>query len=242
MKSLKKGMGVTRKFPSQTDALGVSWYHNWMPAPEADLEAEFVPMIWGKNNVNPEIIAYLKANKFPALLAFNEPDSKGEANMTAEEAVSLWPKLMETGLRLGSPAPREGAGEGQWLHEFMRAVAAGNLRVDFICLHWHGEINKPDAHEKLMDFLEQVHKLYGKPIWLTDFGAWNKSQEFTLQQVSEYMTKALPILESLPFVERYAWFASYTRFGMWPDWHLSSLLDFSGKLTPLGIQYRDFSP
>jgi len=199
-------------------------------------------MIWGRQETDDKIMAHLKPGKFPALLGFNEPDVAGEANLTIEEAVELWPKLMHTGLRLGSPAPRETTGKGGWLHEFMKAATAANLRVDFMCLHWHGKLNEPDANGKLLDFLEQAHKLYGKPIWLTDFGAWNKNADFTFQQVSDYMAKALPALERLPYVERYAWFASYTGFGTWPDWHISSLLNFGGSLTPLGIQYRDFRP
>lgn len=242
MQSIKKGVGVTGKFDAKTDALGVSWYHNWFPSAEPGVAAEFVPMIWARHIVTAEILDHLRDGRFPALLTFNGPDSKCESNMPVEEAIELWPKLMDTGLRLGSPAPSEGHSECEWLDKFMETASSKNLRVDFMCLHSHPDMRNPDAHEELRRLLSAVHKRFGRPVWLTDLGSWNKSQEFTIDLVSRYMAKVLPILESLPFLERYAWFASYTNFGMWPDWHISSLFSFSGKLTPLGIQYRDFVP
>ena len=52
------------------------------------------------------------------------------------------------------------------------------------------------------------------------------------------MEKALPALEKLDFVERYAWFPAK------PDNRAlgtSALFDAAGELTPLGEFYRDFS-
>ena len=46
-----------------------------------------------------------------------------QANMTVQQVLDFWPKMMETGLRLGSPATSEGAEvTGQWLGDFMAQV------------------------------------------------------------------------------------------------------------------------
>ncbi len=42
--------------------------------------------------------------RVPVLLGFNEPDMSSQSNMTVSDALRLWPRLMATGMRLGSPA------------------------------------------------------------------------------------------------------------------------------------------
>ena len=63
----------------------------------------------------------------------------GQANMSPGQALSLWPQLEATGMRLGSPAVADdGATPGGWLDQFMSGAAARGYRVNFITLHWYG--------------------------------------------------------------------------------------------------------
>jgi hypothetical protein len=99
-----------------------------MPAPA---DVEFVPMIWGKDNVTPATLAKAK-REGDVLLGFNEPDMDGQANMSVEDALAAWPKLQDTGRRLGSPAVAYGGDTaGGWLDRFMKGAKAKGLRVDF---------------------------------------------------------------------------------------------------------------
>lgn len=52
-------------------------------------------------------LAQARANG-PYLLGLNEPDMAGQSNMTAEQALDLWPRLMAAGKVLGSPAVATG--------------------------------------------------------------------------------------------------------------------------------------
>jgi hypothetical protein len=87
----------------------------------------------------------------------------------AQTAVSLWPQLQATGLPLGSPAVASGAATpGSWLDQFMSAAQSGNLRVDFIALHWFGTtFDAATAVSQLQQYISDVYGRYQRPIWLT---------------------------------------------------------------------------
>jgi hypothetical protein len=121
---------------------------------------------------------------------------------------------------------------------FMKEVESRKLRVDFVCVHSYGGTNA----EALVKRLEQVHQLYRKPIWITEFAAgdWNAQSvaenRCKPKAVLRFMEKVLPKLDRLDFVERYAWFSAK------PDnkaLGTSSLFDAEGGLTRLGECYRD---
>jgi Glycosyl hydrolase catalytic core len=238
--SLKKGVGLNGSHVAEAvDALGCGWYYNWSARPfrgDEQIHAEFVPMMWDGKQLDVRLAA-AKATGSTTLLGFNEPDNEGQANMTVAEAVALWPKLMATGMCLGSPAPKD---TGHWLADFMAEAKAKNLRVDFLCLHWYGDITKPDAVESLRAFLEDYWNRYHLPIWLTEFSGadfkWHYRQT-TVEDNAAFAAAAVPMLESLPFVERYAWFAVQPQG---KDYSKVGLYDAKKRLlTPVGSAYRD---
>jgi len=83
-------------------------------------------MVWNEGDVTDEALDEVKAGGYSALLGFNEPDSRGQANISVTRAIELWPKLMETGVRLGSPATTQGAG---WLDRFLEEAVRRTLRM-----------------------------------------------------------------------------------------------------------------
>ncbi len=151
---------------------GVSWFYTW-GADSKGVSApgvEFVPMIWGAANADAATIARAKAAG-RTLLGFNEPDLAGQAEMSVDTALSLWPKLQATGLRLGAPAVAAGADKaGGWLDEFMTGAAARGYRVDFIPLHWYGgDFRAGPATDQLEAYVSAVWARYHKPIWITEY-------------------------------------------------------------------------
>lgn len=95
------------------------WYYNWKADPlwSADASAargtEFVPMIWGRQEATAETFARIAKSAADTLLGFNEPNKSTQANMTVQQAIDLWPQLMATGKRLGSPATTTGQTLGE---------------------------------------------------------------------------------------------------------------------------------
>ena len=65
--------------------------------------------------------------------------------------------------------------------------------------------------------------------------SWNEPmlRRPTEALATRYMRTLFPMLDALPFVERYAWFTGRLA----PDPHFSSLLGPSGQLTSLGSLY-----
>ncbi|MBQ0827519.1 glycosyl hydrolase [Streptomyces tagetis] len=195
-----------------------SWYYNWTSStgpvtrPEG---VDYVPMIWGPGSVTDAELGAAAAEG-RELLGFNEPDMAGQADMSPEQALDLWPRLEATGLRLGAPAVAFGGDvEGGWLDRFMKGAEQRGLRVDFIPLHWYGGDFGPDAPNQLRRYLEAVHERYRKPIWLTEYALTDFSQATprypSPREQTDFVTSSTRMLDSLDFVERYAWFTLSTR-------------------------------
>jgi RNA polymerase sigma factor (sigma-70 family) len=210
----KKGVGAWA-FGGATQALaesGASWYYTWSPTPGVAGPAGvgFVPMIWGSANVTASTLSQVK-QEGPILLGFNEPDMSSQSNLTPAQALSLWPQLMATGMQLGSPAvAANGATPGSWLDQFMSGAAARGYRVNFITLHWYGaDFDTAAAVSQLESYLAAVHARYHLPIWLTEFALANfggSPSTPTPQQQAAFVTAATAMLQSLSYVQRYAWF------------------------------------
>ena len=207
--SNKKGVGDDDpNAPEAIDATGSHWYYNWRPQPSSGaIRAEFVPMIWGAGSVDADLRAAVQSQG-NELLAFNEPDSRTQGDVSVEEALALWPKLEATGLRLGSPATMTAS---PWLDEFMTRAKATHRRVDFLCLHWYGDITAPDPVLELQKYLQTYWDRYHLPIWLTEFSGADFSfhrRPATVTDNAQFAAAAAAMLEKLPFVERYAWFGT----------------------------------
>ncbi|GAA2592678.1 hypothetical protein GCM10010435_84500 [Winogradskya consettensis] len=209
----KKGVS-TWQFPGLSGAVkdvGAKWYYNWgtnnddMPA-----NAEFVPMIWDENVDTPANLAKVKTEG-STLLGFNEPDMAGQADMTVEQALNLWPDLQGTGMRLGSPAVAYGGDTaGGWLDRFMTGAKQRGLRVDFITVHWYGSDFSDAAVGQFMGYVKAVHDRYNLPVWVTEYGLMNftGTPRFpNTQQITAFITNSTRQLEAASYVERYAWFS-----------------------------------
>jgi hypothetical protein len=222
------------------EGLGFSWYYNWQVTPlwdstfgRATLSADFVPMVWGANQTNPGVLSTAANSGAGALLGFNEPDHPGQSNLTVEQALALWPQLMATGLRLGSPGTTiDGAlGADSWTARFMLGVETQGYKVDFLAVHYYSTNKDVGAFQT---FLENVYNAYGLPIWVTEWALvdWSNPKRFSLEETAAFAFEAAHMLDDLAFVERHAWFAAYEGGD---GWYINTqLFDKNGGLTPVG--------
>lgn len=189
-------------------------------------------MVWGGSFDTAAIEAQLEPTA-TALLGFNEPNFFAQANLSAEDAASLWPELEAIAdaydLTLVSPAVNF-CGGGCWdtdpfsyLDAFL--AACEGCRVDAIAAHWYA-CDGP----ALTWYLGELAR-YERPIWLTEFACGDGDDRSLAVQLA-YMADAIPILEDDPNVERYAWFSGRTDAIPNVD-----LLGADGELTELGQLY-----
>jgi hypothetical protein len=243
----KKGVATWYTVTTQkamTDmSVSASWFYTWAPTAGSvfhPASMELVPMIWDETHVTTTELNQSRNSGSSSLLAFNEPDHTDQANMTPTQALDLWLQLEGTGLRLGSPVvAANGAVAGSWLDQFMTGVQSRGYRVDFVCLHWYGgDFNAQNSINYLRNYLQAVYNRYQKPIWLTEYALinWGSGPMYpTYAQQAAFATASVAMLESLSFVERYAW------FGLPPCGvgATENLYDSAGNATLAGVAYRD---
>jgi hypothetical protein len=96
-----------------------------------------------------------------------------------------------------------------------------------------------EAVNTLKDFLEAVYHKFQLPIWLTEYSLirWSDPPVYpSWEQQEEFAAKSVEMLETLSFVERYAWYSL-------PPWtndgsDTTALYYPNGEPTPVGTAYR----
>ncbi len=215
--------------------LNASWNYNWNNDQSSSLDVEYVPIRqqrwWPGYPTNKPDSTHL--------LGFNEPDNPVEdayetlGNGSVDTAIAVWPELLASGLRVGSPAVTDGG--KAWLYEFMDKAIAANLRVDFIAIHNYQAGNSATS---LYNWLKDVYDRYHLPIWLTEFnnGAnWTGGADPTLEQNATWFTSITDMLDNTPWIERYSVYSAVEA--------VRQMTDGSGNLTPAGtFYYNNSSP
>jgi len=245
--TLKKGLGEQND--ARVAGAGLDWYYNWgasLARGQAVTNREFVPMSWGHTGSYPAAITnYLAMSQVSTLLSFNEPDYPTEqsgqwGNLSiVSTAVVYHADLQKAGLRLGSPAPHEenAGGTNDWLTLFLNQTEAAGIRTDFVALHWYDWGNNPGVNTnptpesvlgRLKSYLSNSYHLYRKPLWITEFNA-NPARAKPIHDA--FIQMALSYLDSVGYVERYAYFQTPTDSG--------NFFDVNTNITTTGIIWRD---
>ncbi|MDB6033180.1 MAG: hypothetical protein JWM16_3518 [Verrucomicrobiales bacterium] len=156
--------------------------------------------------------------------------------MTVADAISSWPDLLGTGLRVGAPAVSDGG--LNWLYDFMSQADAAGLRVDFVPVHYYrcyGNVGDPNGTAtQFYNFLKGIYDVVKRPLWVTEWnnGAnWTGCADPTFAQQDAAVAAMINMLDNTPFVERYAlynWVEDVRRV-KWDD----------GSLTDAGVTYRN---
>ncbi|RYD18259.1 MAG: hypothetical protein EOP88_23205, partial [Verrucomicrobiaceae bacterium] len=209
------------------------WHYGWDAGGTSTLDSEYIPMRHGPwwpgfDEINAK-------RDTTHLLGFNEPDNTwdpAQSPQTVDQAIALWPELMQSGLRLGSPAVTEG-GLNSWLYPFIDRCDQLGYRVDFVAVHFYGA-NKSawELHELLRTISERTRR----PVWLTEFNngaSWNDSTfNPTMAQNATRIGEFISMMDGWsPFVERYAiynWVGDNRRM-VWNG----------GALTEAGVVYNN---
>ena len=222
------------------------WFYGWGPTPSSSNyskcalqhDSGFIPMLWGRNSVN-----FTVWHHADALLGFNEPNHISQSNLLPAEAAALWPQVLAKARtnnisRIGSPAAAPCGGgptrchgdTTDWFDKFFAACAwpdSPRCNINFLATHDYA-----CNPSKLHSFLTELHARYQLPIWLTEFNCGDGGANASAARHLAYMKEALPILESLPFVERYSWMSVLNTKVVG-----SALVDPHGELTTLGKYY-----
>jgi hypothetical protein len=252
-RSTKRGVGYDFQFVDDVTLLGkgVSWSYNWGYSQKSNFEAavndnklDYCPMAW--NDVDKgEIRSYVMSHpNCKYLLAFNEPNMMSQAKMTPQEAAAKWVDVKaiaaELGLKVISPAMNYGdmANYGDpitWLDEFFTLVPLSDF--DGIAIHCYM------ANAGALKSYVARFKKYGKPIWLTEFCAWDglSSNNFKADEQQKFLSDVVNYLESDPDVYRYAWFIARNKSA--DAFPYNALLTNSEniELTALGNMYVQLS-
>lgn len=242
----KKGAAFSynkERWSHKTSEVNAHWLYTWGNQPREEIpdKVEYIPMFWGKGSVNQEnlgrISQLIAEGKVNYVLGFNEPDGAAQANMSVDEAIELWPQIESLGVPIGSPATVDPL--NNWMKEFMRRANELNYRVDFIALHHYGG---PRA-ESFINKLKRTYEEYNLPIWITEFAVadWNatspENNRHSEAEVMDFMSKVLPALDQIEWIERYSWFD-----GLQAPLRTSALYDEDNNLTSVGQFYANHTP
>lgn len=163
-------------------------------------DADSLTSVWSQN------VETAISEGADAILSFNEPDGcyPGSACMTVNQSVAGYKSFMQPfagRVRLGAPAITNGGPPSSltYLAEFLGNCTG--CTIDFICLHWYSNVY---AFSYLQYYVELAYNQTGLPIWLTEFGI--DSSGGTDAQYQAFLEQALPWLDAVPYVERYAYF------------------------------------
>lgn len=219
----------------QCDLTRSTWYYNWgssalsttNPArADSSYNQEFVPEKWGAGGSWNGIFSVRNVSH---LMGYNEPDHTEQSNVSVETAIEEWPRLMKTGLRLGSPATTNNS----WIFSFMKEAKKRNYRVDYVVVHayWGGLSGK-----EWYDKLNTIHETTGCPLWIKEWNnganwtseGWPSGTEAQQQKQLSDLREILTVMDTTSFIERYSIYN-------WVEDKRAVILD--GQLTPAGEYY-----
>ena len=221
--------------PNEINLVKATWRYDWSAGGATTSSVEYVPI---RQNGGWPGWSEINGKQYVShVLGFNEPDHTEQSNLTVVQAVSQWPDMLRTGLRIGSPA----CTNFSWLYSFMDSCKAKNYRVDYVAVHayWGGK-----SPINWYNDLKYIHDKTGRPIWITE---WNNGANWTTEgwpdnarplllttanaakQLSD-LKGILQVLDTASFIERYSIYN-------WVEDARNMVL--KGVLTPAGKYYSD---
>jgi autotransporter-associated beta strand protein len=222
----------------------VNWWYDWNIDQSSSRDLEYVGI---KQQPNwPGLSQNWQSLGINTVLGYNEPDNSTQDaynNLTppgsVTNAVARLPDQLATGLRVGSPATTDG-GRSSWLYPFVSQADAAGYRVDFVAIHYYWAWDPSDptgAANQMYNFLLDIWNNTHRPIWITEWnnGAnWTDNSPYpvpTYAQQQACISAMINMLESTPFVERYALYN-------WVEDN-RSLVTSSNTVSPAGTIYSN---
>lgn len=187
----------------------VTWMYNWYSdhnGTNPNPSLMYIPMLWGADSARTSVWSvdanYAISQGADTLLAFNEPDLSSQANLDVSEAVSAYKAYMQPfagRAKLGAPAVTNGGAPMglTYLENFINNCTG--CTIDVVPIHWY------DSATNIGYFQSYIPSAYAaggnRPLWITEFGASGTDAE-----IESFFNTVLPWLDSLSYVERYAYF------------------------------------
>ncbi|WRT67259.1 uncharacterized protein IL334_004226 [Kwoniella shivajii] len=222
-----------------------AWYYTWSPfhvGSGDQVGLEYVPMLWGPGHVGDW---WAQMGQWPSTvknaLFFNEPNQKGQCDVSASDAVQYWMNdylpLRSKGIRLGGAAPTNAPDGLVWVQDFQKAcVAAGNSAADctpdFLPIHYYDT-----SVERFQEYVANYHQQTGINLWVTEYACqdYNNGPQCSEQDTWNFHTQMAAWFDSQPYVER------YSPFGVMKDMQgvnqANALMNPDGSITSLGGWY-----
>lgn len=214
-----------------------TWFYSWGGDDRFLLDAEFVPMKWGYGGSMDKINSRTDVTH---LLGYNEPNRPDQSKMSVEQAIEEWPRLMKSGLRLGSPAVSDNSRLEDWLYKFMDECTKRNYRVDYVNVHAYWGAEQMRTPRDWYNTLREIHLKTKRPIWITEWNiganwtneSWpsDKKEQFAKQLRS--LKQIIHVLDTASFVERYSIYN-------WVEDKRAMIIDTYSKKTENGREVND---
>lgn len=240
----------------EKDLLNITCNYDWNVGGKSDdPDIEYTPI---RQNLGwPSFSAINNKKGVTHLLGCNEPDCPDQANATVDQVIEMWPEMLKSGLRLGSPAP---SSVWTWNGEFFNLIDQLGYRCDFAVAHiYENSLNASSLVSRIKTLSD---KGKGRPVWITE---WNNGANWTTEwwptakgpkcdadsnpildengnttevtrplsaenaeKNRKFFAEALPALDNCDLIERYFEY----------DWVQDCrALNLGGKLTPAGKVY-----
>jgi hypothetical protein len=164
----------------------VNWQYNWdSTTSQKQSWAEFVPMLWGTQSYHTDQWStnawnWINNGGTGHLLAFNEPEQTGQANLSPTDAANAWRTYMEPfygHAQLGAPAV---SNDGySWISQFLQACS--DCHIDFIPIHWYNDWTLESDFENWVNSICSLGG--GRQVWITEVCG---SQRFIPESKNDY--------------------------------------------------------
>ncbi|KAL0949617.1 hypothetical protein HGRIS_009662 [Hohenbuehelia grisea] len=206
----------------------------WKPEKSDSLGLRFMPMLWGDKQIG-DFTKLVKKGYADIVLGMNEPNQRGQSDMSPEHGVELWLKyinpLKDQGYYLISPATTSAPSGKKWMQDFFR-ICNGRCHVDAVAIHYY------DISAKgFIDYITDFHNTFKLPIWPTEFACqdFNGGPQRSKAEVDAFLNDVTNFMDSVD------WVPAYFAFGVMHDMQgvnsFNQLMSSSGAPTALGFKY-----
>jgi hypothetical protein len=193
--------------------------YNWGQVENNDVGTQYIPMMHRPSESTPE--AWLQNVKkacdkgTKAVMGFNEPDHAAQANLSPEAACSAWKQYMNPiasnhpDVTIIGPSVTNGGGSEAsdpnmglgWLQRFHDSCPDAIIHATNI--HFY-DIYQDATIDRFIAQVEKAAEIYGKPVWVTEFGLNPGSA--SPDQALKFLKAAMAYLDGSDKVQGYSWF------------------------------------
>lgn len=221
-----------RRFTGGKSSAIYTW-SPWYPGDARSLGLRPFPMLWGEKQVG-DFSRLVKPGYADVALGFNEPNQRGQADMSPQRGAQLWRQYLQPlahqGYQLGSPATTSAPSGMVWMKDFFSAC--GGCTVNFITIHYYDV-----SAQGFIDYVTNFHNTFNRPVVPTEYACqnFNGGAQCTRDETWGFHQRIKGWMDST------SWIPYYFPFGAFRDMQgvnvFNQLMNPDGSPTPLGWSY-----